>query len=311
MPIFEVDADQDGLRLDVFLSAADGSLTRSQAQKLIREGRVSLNDEVAARPKDPVRSGQKVSIQNPLSSDDDAPSAESSIDLDILFEDEHLLLLNKPSGIVVHEAAGHYGDTLLNGILHHLGESHRAVKGGDRPGIVHRLDKDTTGCMAVAKTNLAYDSLVSQLSDHSAGRTYMAWVWGEFEEKEGTIEAPIGRHPGDRKKMAVTHNGGKDAVTHFTVRESARGATLLEVKLETGRTHQIRVHLSEISHPVVGDGDYGGKKDKQGRQAPIQRQALHAFRLDLKHPATGEAISVEAPLPEDFLEASRVFGTKD
>ena len=296
---FTVQPDQDGQRADLFLAACVPGLTRSQAQKMIKDGRVTL-DTTAPRPKDPVQAGQVLEIVD-LKDDGSGPDAVS-MKLDILFEDEDLIILNKPAGLVVHEAAGHAGDTLVNGLLHYLGDALRNVKGGDRPGIVHRLDKETSGCLAVAKTDAAYDSLVAQLADHSAGRTYLAWTWGLFEEDEATVEAPIGRHPGDRQKMAVVKSGGKHAVTHFKVLQRARAASLLELTLETGRTHQIRVHLSEIGHAVVGDPDYGGMQGPRGQAAPLRRQALHAWKLQLKHPATGKTLTAEAPPPPDFID---------
>ena len=201
----------------------------------------------------------------------------------------------------MHPAAGHAEDTLVNGLAYYLGEDFKKVKGGNRPGIVHRLDKETSGVMVVAKSDGAYDALVEQLSKRKASRTYLCWAWGGFDEDEGTIEAPIGRSPHDRQKMAVVKKNGREATTHFSVRERTRTATLLEVKLETGRTHQIRVHLKTIKHSVVGDPDYGGLKGPGGDSAPLERQALHAYKLKLVHPVKNELMEFTAPSPADLV----------
>ena len=264
-------------------------------------------DGIASTQKSKVEEGQVVDVQLPEVVEGEGPVG-TKMPLSILFEDEHIIVLNKPIDLVVHPAAGHQEDTLVNGLVHYLGEDFKKVKGGNRPGIVHRLDKDTSGVMVVAKTDEAYESLVEQLSQRKAARTYLAWAWGNFDEQEGTIEAPIGRSPHDRQKMAVVKRGGRDAVTHFTILERGDQAAKLEVRLETGRTHQIRVHLATIKHPVVGDKDYGGAKSPSGDPAPIERQALHAWKLKLLHPASGQEMEFTAEPGEDFIRASEALG---
>ena len=216
--------------------------------------------------------------------------------LDIVYEDEDVLVINKPKGLVVHPAAGHQDDTLVNGLLYALGDALSGINGELRPGIVHRIDKDTSGLLAVAKNDLAHTVLASQLKDHTMARTYEAIVCGSFREDSGTVDAPIGRHPTDRKKMCVTDRNSKNAVTHWEVVTRYRGYTHIRCHLETGRTHQIRVHMAHIGHPILGDTVYGHKKTELGQDS----QCLHAGALCFRHPRDGRPVMVFAPLPEYF-----------
>ena len=220
------------------------------------------------------------------------------IPLDIVYEDEDVVVINKPKGLVVHPAAGHQEDTLVNGLLYAMGDSLSGINGELRPGIVHRIDKDTSGLLAVAKNDLAHTVLASQLKDHSMHRVYDAIVCGSFREDFGTVDAPIGRHPTDRKKMCVTQRNSKEAVTHWEVVKRYRGYTHIRCKLETGRTHQIRVHMAHIGHPILGDLVYGHKKPELGQDS----QCLHAGSLCFAHPRDGRPVLVFAELPDYFRE---------
>ena len=220
------------------------------------------------------------------------------IPLEIVYEDEDVAVINKPKGLVVHPAAGHQDDTLVNGLLYAMGDSLSGINGELRPGIVHRIDKDTSGLLAIAKNDLAHTVLASQLKDHSMARTYEAIVCGSFREDSGTVDAPIGRHPTDRKKMCVTQRNSKPAVTHWEVVERFRGYTHIRCRLETGRTHQIRVHMAYIGHPILGDTVYGHKKPELGQSS----QCLHAGALCFRHPRDGRPILVFAPLPDYFQQ---------
>jgi 23S rRNA pseudouridine1911/1915/1917 synthase len=311
MPIFIVPDTANGQRLDLYL-AQSGVLkrSRSQIQKFIDQGLVLVDNETA-KSKLPLKAGQKVDVRIPKVKA--SASKAQNIPLDVLFEDKEVIIINKPAGLVVHPGAGNPDGTVINALLHHLGPKIQAIFGTERPGIVHRLDKDTSGCMVVAKTQKAFESLSRQIGEHSAGRTYLALVWGKFDENQGTIDAPLGRSRLDRRKFAVRLEKGKRAVTHFKVKERFTHAALLELKLETGRTHQIRAHLLSIGRPVVGDPQYGLPPGslppsllQQVRKA-IPRQALHAWKLDLKHPLTGKPLHAEAPVPEDFLSARKLL----
>ena len=222
----------------------------------------------------------------------------TEIPLDIVYEDEDLLVINKPKGLVVHPAAGHSDDTLVNGLLYALGDDLSGINGELRPGIVHRIDKDTSGLLAVAKNDFAHTMLASQLKDHTMARTYEAIVVGTFREDSGTVDAPIGRHPTDRKKMCVTQRNSKPAVTHWEVVQRYRGYTHIRCRLETGRTHQIRVHMAYIGHPILGDTVYGHKKPELGQDS----QCLHAGALCFRHPRDGHPVMVFAQLPPYFRE---------
>ena len=288
-------ADLDGERLDAFLARAVEDLSRSGAQKLLDEGCVLLRGK-PGKKNDKLKAGDAVEVTIPEPKAVDI--APKEMELDILYEDEDVLVLNKPKGLVVHPAAGHQDDTLVNGLLYAMGDSLSGINGELRPGIVHRIDKDTSGLLAVAKNDLAHAVLASQLKDHSMARTYEAIVCGGFREDSGTVDAPIGRHPSDRKKMCVTQRNSKNAVTHWEVVRRYRGYTHVRCKLETGRTHQIRVHMAHIGHPILGDTVYGHKKPELGQDS----QCLHAGILCFRHPRDGRPVIVCAPLPEYFQQ---------
>ena len=286
-------ADYSGERLDAFLARAVPDMSRAAAQRLIEEGCVSLNGK---KPKknDRLTEGDRVCVEIPeLKEVDIAPK---DIPLEIVYEDDDVLVINKPKGLVVHPAAGHQDDTLVNGLLFARGDSLSGINGELRPGIVHRIDKDTSGLLAVAKNDLAHTVLASQLKDHSMARTYEAIVCGSFKEDSGTVDAPIGRHPSDRKKMCVIARNSKEAVTHWEVVTRYRGYTHIRCRLETGRTHQIRVHMAYIGHPILGDTVYGHKKPELGQDS----QCLHAGILCFAHPRDGHPVIVHADLPEYF-----------
>ena len=288
-------ADTAGERLDAFLARCAENLSRSAAQKLIEEGHVLRNGR-PGKKNDKLNIGDSVeyTIPEPKAVD----IAPKEIPLDIVYEDEDVLVINKPKGLVVHPAAGHLDDTLVNGLLYAMGDELSGINGELRPGIVHRIDKDTSGLLAVAKNDLAHAVLASQLKDHTMARTYEAIVCGSFREDSGTVDAPIGRHPTDRKRMCVTQRNSKDAVTHWEVVKRYRGYTHIRCKLETGRTHQIRVHMAYIGHPILGDTVYGHKKKELGQES----QCLHAGILCFSHPRDGHPVMVMAELPEYFKE---------
>ena len=286
-------ADIPGERLDAFLARSVPDLSRSAAQKLIEEGLVTRNGK-PGKKNDKLNVGDAVSYEIPEPKAVDI--APKEMPLDIVYEDDDLLVINKPKGLVVHPAAGHSDDTLVNGLLYALGDDLSGINGELRPGIVHRIDKDTSGLLAVAKNDLAHTMLASQLKDHSMARTYEAIVCGVLKEDSGTVDAPIGRHPSDRKKMCVTQRNSKSAVTHWEVIRRYRGYTHIRCKLETGRTHQIRVHMAYIGHPILGDTVYGSKKPVPG----LQGQCLHAVGLRFLHPRTGEMVELHCGLPEEF-----------
>ena len=288
-------ADQNGERLDAFLSRQVDNLSRSAAQKLIEAGAVRLNGRLPKK-NDRLNLGDTVEYTIPEPKEVDI--APKDIPLEIVYEDEDVAVINKPKGLVVHPAAGHQDDTLVNGLLYAMGDSLSGINGELRPGIVHRIDKDTSGLLAIAKNDLAHTVLASQLKDHSMARTYEAIVCGSFREDRGTVDAPIGRHPTDRKKMCVTQRNSKPAVTHWEVVERFRGYTHIRCRLETGRTHQIRVHMAYIGHPILGDTVYGHKKPELGQSS----QCLHAGALCFRHPRDGRPILVFAPLPDYFQQ---------
>ena len=288
-------AEIDGERLDAFLARSVENLSRSGAQKLLEDGCVLLRGK-PGRKNDKLKIGDTVEVTIPEPKAVDIAPRE--MPLDILYEDEDVLVLNKPKGLVVHPAAGHQDDTLVNGLLYAMGDSLSGINGELRPGIVHRIDKDTSGLLAVAKNDLAHAVLASQLKDHSMARTYEAIVCGGFREDSGTVDAPIGRHPSDRKKMCVTQRNSKNAVTHWEVVRRYRGYTHVRCNLETGRTHQIRVHMAHIGHPILGDTVYGHKKPELGQDS----QCLHAGILCFRHPRDGRPVIVHAPLPEYFQQ---------
>ncbi len=288
-------ADTAGERLDAFLARAGEGLTRSAAQKLLEQGLVLRNGK-PGKKNDKLTPGDVVEYTIPEAKPVDIVPTE--IPLDIVYEDEDLLVINKPKGLVVHPAAGHSDDTLVNGLLYALGDDLSGINGELRPGIVHRIDKDTSGLLAVAKNDFAHTMLASQLKDHTMARTYEAIVVGTFREDSGTVDAPIGRHPTDRKKMCVTQRNSKPAVTHWEVVQRYRGYTHIRCRLETGRTHQIRVHMAYIGHPILGDTVYGHKKPELGQDS----QCLHAGALCFQHPRDGHPVMVFAQLPPYFQE---------
>ena len=288
-------ADIPGERLDAFLARCADNLSRSAAQKLIEEGQVLRNGK-KGKKNDKLNPGDAIEYQIPEAKPVDIVPTE--MQLDIVYEDDDLLVINKPKGLVVHPAAGHQDDTLVNGLLYALGDDLSGINGELRPGIVHRIDKDTSGLLAVAKNDLSHAMLASQLKDHSMARTYEAIVCGSFREDCGTVDAPIGRHPSDRKKMCVTERNSKHAVTHWEVVARYRGYTHIRCKLETGRTHQIRVHMAHIGHPILGDLVYGRKKPELGQDS----QCLHAGALCFQHPRDGRPVMVFAELPQYFRE---------
>ena len=288
-------ADVPGERLDAFLARCAENLSRSAAQKLIEEGAVTRNGK-KGKKNDKLNVGDAIEYEIPEAKPVDIQPTEMK--LDIVYEDDDLLVINKPKGLVVHPAAGHQDDTLVNGLLYALGDDLSGINGELRPGIVHRIDKDTSGLLAVAKNDLAHAMLASQLKDHTMARTYEAIVCGSFREDSGTVDAPIGRHPSDRKKMCVTERNSKHAVTHWEVVARYRGYTHIRCKLETGRTHQIRVHMAHIGHPILGDLVYGRKKPELGQDS----QCLHAGALCFQHPRDGRPVMVFAELPQYFKE---------
>ena len=288
-------ADISGERLDAFLARAVPELTRSAAQKYIEDGCVKRNGK-PGKKNDKLNIGDEISLTVPEPREVDI--APTQMELDIVYEDEDVVVLNKPKGLVVHPAAGHTDDTLVNGLLYALGDQLSGINGELRPGIVHRIDKDTSGLLAVAKNDFAHRILASQLKDHTMARTYELIVCGSFREDSGTVNAPIGRHPSDRKKMCVTARNSKEAVTHWEVVARYRGYTHVRCRLETGRTHQIRVHMAHIGHPILGDTVYGHKKPELGQDS----QCLHAGALCFQHPRDQRPVLVLAPLPKYFEE---------
>ncbi len=293
-PISLTAAGEDaGARLDAFLARSLPALTRSAAVRLIEAGAVLVDGRTAAKSCR-LAGGEAVSVALP----DPEPieALPQDIPLDVVYEDGDVIVVNKPAGLVVHPAPGHPDGTLVNALLHHCGGSLSGVGGALRPGIVHRIDRDTSGLIIAAKNDAAHRALSAQLQDHTLARTYEAVVTGNLREDRGTVDAPIGRHHTDRKRMAVTDRGGKRAVTHWEVIERFPGLTYVRCRLETGRTHQIRVHMAHMGHPVYGDTVYGAKKPVPG----LTGQCLHAAGLRFVHPRTGETVEVTCPLNEEF-----------
>lgn len=280
-----------GVRLDAFLSA-DGALTRSQAARLIAEGRVRVNGKPAAKSAR-LSGGETVTVDVPQLRETALPPQD--IPLDVVYEDDDVIVVNKPTGLVVHPAPGHPDGTLVNALLHHCGDSLSGIGGEKRPGIVHRIDRDTSGLIIAAKNDAAHLALSAQLKDHSLSRTYECLVTGNMKQDSGTVDAPIGRSSADRKKMAVVPTGRR-AVTHWEVVARYPGVTHLRCRLETGRTHQIRVHMAYIGHPILGDTVYGAKKPVPG----LTGQCLHATGLRFIHPRTGDPVELHCPLPPEF-----------
>ena len=291
----EITAEESGERIDALLARLVPELTRSAAQRLLEEGLVTLGGV-------PVKKNRRTEpgeVYAALLPEPELPEPEpQDIPLDIVYEDADVVVVNKPRGMVVHPAPGHPDGTLVNALLWHCGASLSGVGGERRPGIVHRIDKDTSGLIIAAKNDFAHLALSAQLADRSLSRVYEAVARGEFRDEAGTVDAPIGRHPTERKRMAVTERGSRPAVTHWEVIARYRGWTHIRCRLETGRTHQIRVHMAYIGHPLLGDMVYGAKKPERG----LEGQCLHARELKFLHPRTGEAIHLSTELPEYFQQ---------
>ena len=294
MDIFELEitAEENGTRLDSYLAEELEGISRSYLQKLIGEGLILVNQKTV-KSNYKVKTGDSVLVQIPEAAPVDIQP--EAMDLDIVYEDSDLLIVNKPVGLVVHPAHGHYSGTLVNGLLAHCTDL-SGINGKMRPGIVHRIDKDTSGLLMIAKNDMAHQHLAAQLKEHSIKRAYYALVQGVISEPAGLVDAPIGRHETDRKKMAVTFKNSKEARTHYYVKERFAKNSFIECRLETGRTHQIRVHMAYLGHPLVGDPLYGTRKNN----LDFPGQALHAYALGFVHPRTGEELYFEAPLPEHF-----------
>ena len=285
--------DRDGERLDAALARLVPELSRSAAQRLIEQGAVTLDGKSVKKNEKTVCGAELVLVLPEVR--ETAVTAED-IPLDVVYEDDDVIVVNKPKGLVVHPAPGHADGTMVNALLHHCGDSLSGIGGEKRPGIVHRIDKDTSGLLIAAKNDTAHTRLSAQLKDHTLARTYECIVCGNVKQDFGTIDAPIGRSPADRKKMAVV-SGGRPAVTHFEVIARYPGYTHLRCRLETGRTHQIRVHLAWQNHPILGDTVYGHKKAELG----MDSQCLHAKELTFLHPRAGERVTVSCDLPDYFM----------
>ena len=292
-----------GKRLDAVLAAETNGISRSFLQKLFEEGKVFKNGKLCSK-KDKGEAGDCILVEIPAP--EKLKVEAENIPIEITYEDEDLLLVNKPAGMVVHPAPGNYTGTLVNALMYHCGEDLSSINGVIRPGIVHRIDKDTSGLLMVAKNDRAHTALSQQLQEHSITRKYQAIVYHNIKEDEGTIDAPIGRDPRNRLRNAVNYDHGKPAVTHYKVIERFGSFTWIEAKLETGRTHQIRVHMASVKHPLLGDSLYGPAANKAG----AGRQMLHAGVLGFKHPASGEYMEFASPLPEDFEKVLKRLQSK-
>ena len=293
--IFQVEKENTGIRIDKYLSDNMEDISRSYLQKLLKDKSITVNNK-AIKANYKVQEGDMVSVFVPEPEEPNILPEE--IPLDILYEDDSLMVVNKPKDMVVHPSAGHTSGTLVNAVLFHCKGNLSGINGIMRPGIVHRIDKDTTGALLICKTDTCHRILAEQLKVHSITRRYRAVVQGNLKDDEGTVEGPIGRHTTDRKKMAINYKNGKEAITHYRVLERFGNATYIECRLETGRTHQIRVHMASIGHPLLGDTTYGSSKNP----CHLQGQALHAMVLGFLHPVTNEYMEFTAPLPEYFLK---------
>ena len=291
---FQFDLAVAGMRLDQFLAANVPELSRARLQDLIKEGHVTLNGAVPTKPGARLRAGDAIRLEEPPPTP--VSTVAEDIALDVLFEDDDLIVINKPAGLVVHPAAGNWSGTLVNALLHHC-PALSGIGGEQRPGIVHRLDKETSGCLVAAKNDLAHQSLARQVAGREVTKIYLALVVGKVRRKSGVIEAAIGRHPVQRKKMTVVPEGrGREAKTSYRVLAEVPQGTLVECTLHSGRTHQIRVHLKHLGNPVAGDELYG-------KRGAFARQMLHAWRLGFTHPRTNERMNFESPIPPDFVDA--------
>lgn len=292
---FQITEELEGERIDKALSMLLDSLSRSFISKLIKEDKLTINGK-SVKGSYQVKTDDEVIFCLPPSQEPDIEA--ENIPLDILYEDKDVIVVNKPKGMVVHPAAGHYSGTLVNALMYHCGTELSGINGVLRPGIVHRIDRDTTGSLIVCKNDKAHNFIAAQLKEHSINRRYHAICYGVLKEDEGIINKPIGRHPTDRKRMAVNERNGKEAVTHYKVLQRFKDYTYMECQLETGRTHQIRVHMASMGHPLLGDEVYGA-----GRRCPfkLQGQTLHAKVLGFVHPTTEKYVEVDAPLPEYFV----------
>ena len=303
MNLNNITAEESNVRIDALLADNIEDLSRNAAQNLIAGGFVTLNGK-------PVKKNHKVTagevFEVVLPEIAEVPLTPQAIPLDIIYEDADLIVVNKPRGMVVHPAPGHDDGTLVNALMHHCGDSLSGIGGELRPGIVHRIDKDTSGLIIAAKNDFTHRGLSAQLSDHSLSREYEAIVHGSFKEDRGTVNRPIGRNEKDRKKMAVTEKNSRSAITHWQVIDRYKGYTHIRCNLETGRTHQIRVHMASIGHPLLGDYTYGSPSPEKG----LEGQCLHARKLRFTHPRTGEYIELESPLPEYFINVLNKLGAK-
>ncbi|NLK73194.1 MAG: RluA family pseudouridine synthase [Clostridiales bacterium] len=295
---FLTEKDEEGTRLDVFLSSNMEDFSRSYIQKIIEMGNVCINGKIELSKKYKVKREDKIEIKIPKPVE--LEIIPEDIPLDIYYEDEDVVVVNKPKGMVVHPAAGNYTGTMVNALLYHC-KNLSSINGVIRPGIVHRIDKDTSGLLVAAKNDRAHASLAEQFKEHSIKRVYHAITYGNIKDDSGTVDLPIGRHPTNRLKMAVTDINSRNAVTHYVVRQRFENFTYIEARLETGRTHQIRVHMAYIHHPLLGDMLYGPKKTKYN----IEGQILHAKILGFIHPRTGDLMEFECDLPKHFNDAVR------
>lgn len=290
----QIDESMKGARLDVVLSLTLEELSRNHVQKLIEAGQVELNQEICKIKKTLLKTGDEIEITIP--EPEELEVTPENIPLEIVFEDQDLLVINKPKGMVVHPAVGNQTGTVVNAVMYHCGSSLSSINGVKRPGIVHRIDKETSGLLMIAKNDMAHNSLAKQLAEHTIVRAYRAIVYNNFSQDEGTVDRPIGRDPKNRLKQTVTELNSRKAVTHYKVIERFGNYTYIEAKLETGRTHQIRVHMAYIKHPLLGDQVYGPEKKVMG----VETQILHAKKLGFIHPRTGEYMEFDSELPEEF-----------
>ena len=300
--LLQITAEESGERIDALLARILPELSRSAAQRLLEEGRVLLRD-VPVKKNNKCAAGDRFLVSLPEMAED-VPLIAQDIPLDVVYEDGDVVVVNKPRGMVVHPAPGHPDGTLVNALLYHCGDSLSGIGGEKRPGIVHRIDKDTSGLLIVAKNDFAHQALSAQLADRSLSRVYEAVVRGNLREDTGTVDRPIGRHPTDRKRMAVTEKNSRPAVTHWEVLARYRGYTHIRCRLETGRTHQIRVHMASLGHPLLGDFTYGAPSPEKG----LEGQCLHARELKFIHPRTGEPVHLETPLPAYFQDVLSKLG---